>query len=160
MKEDMPGLTRIGSLVVPDNPGGFDAEKFIRPGSPGINGVGAKLAEEIKEHALDSVCGGKVLFYRSSYAETNEIPEALRTTSQPINWWQLYWALQWPGVELFKALRYKDQIGCFVVIGRGSRPVRVKLDWREGHSIGGRPTDQPNWAWNEGTIFAVQEPRF
>ncbi len=159
MAEDIASLTRIGSLLVPDNPGGFYPPTFIRSGTPGIKDVGSALAEYIEEYSLRDVLGGMVAFYRSADAETAEIPEALRARTSPLNWWQIYCFLQWPSGDLYKSLRYKDQIACLVEsAGNRPRAVRAKLGWVDGHSIGLRPTDQPDWKWNEGTIFAVQEP--
>lgn len=158
MKEDMTDLTKIGSLIVPDNMAGFDVRKFFQNGAPGIKSVGPKLAQEVKGYSLcTGALGGTISLYRASAEETGDIPYALRDKNYPLNWWQLYWLLQWPGEELLKALQYKDQIGTFVQHNGNRRAVRIKLGWNEGHAIGGRPIE-PNWAWNEGTIFAVREP--
>ncbi|MGE5541024.1 MAG: hypothetical protein ACM3TU_01930 [Bacillota bacterium] len=150
-------MRQVAQIEVPANPDIFRVHQFIYPGAPGIKGVGEKLMENIRDEIVEYPSRCILRFYESLEPVSEPMPAKISDRWAPhLTWWHLYWALQWPGPTLRKALPNGTQMGVLAMFTDIDRPVRVKLDWNEGHDLGKRPSE-PGWAWNSGTIFIARE---
>jgi len=141
------------NVLVPGNPGTFFPSDFIKPGMPGFQGVGPKLAELLEGQSVSVVRPRIVLFYRPGGSVIDPYPSIPGGFEPVINWWTLYQFLVWPTDELVEGLPAGTQLAALINFG-GVGAVRVKIDWQNGHSIGGRPSTE-GWTWSAETVYTV-----
>lgn len=153
-------LTYLGAMYIPPRMHGdvFDVSNEIQEGTPGFQGVGPKLHDEISSQWMEENPGCLVLFFRANAPVAENIPPALFELGPDympgIDLSSLYRVLTVAPEDVRDFLPTGSQLGVLTALKDRDATLRVKIDWEKGHFLGLRPVLE-GWTWSEGTIFLV-----
>lgn len=146
----------VGRLELPATSEPCDLTSRISDLAPPLKEVGPKLRNAVlmvEEYPLEAV--SLRLFRLQCESARPELLLEEVMGQQTIGWAHLLQLLEHP--EAAACLPDGTTVGCFPHIWNQTVAIRIKTNWKEGHSMGFRPID-PGWMWLPGAVFLTVFP--